>query len=229
MEQPDEWRPRYDAAATAWHDLIRADLAQEARLNEDWTESFRQAKSREQHLVESGLWRGGPRTLLAAIGMHYRELVMTAALAWLLRPDGHHHLGRSVLTGLCAKAGMGSVAAAGDVRVRLEERRGDTIADLVVYGSGWTLLVEAKTFSPERPRQLDRLYEGWQGEPDPTFIFLTRGNLEPVTAVSSSMHWRPVTWRQVAVIVRAAIADASGDAAPGVHDYVTNLELHLDV
>jgi len=74
---------------------------------------------------------------------------------------------------------------------------------------------------------LDRLYEHWQREPMPCFVFLTRGERRPVTAESSASHWRPLTWQRVAAIVRAAASDGI-EVAPGVHDYLTTLEVYHD-
>ena len=176
------------------------------------------------------MWRGGPRTLLAAIGVQNSELALTAGLAWLLRPDGHHDLGSAMLSGLLARLGI--TGTAGDVRVVCEESRGDdqgsgldrkTRADLVVYGDGWTIVFEAKTFAPEQDRQLDRLHHHWKREASPCFIFLTRSAREPVSANNSSAHWHPLTWDEIARLARAA-ASGYPQAAAGVSDYAETLE-----
>ncbi|TFV52856.1 PD-(D/E)XK nuclease family protein [Blastococcus sp. TF02A_35] len=151
----------------------------------------------QQALLVSGRWRGGPRTLLAALDLQYRELAVTAGLAWLLRPDGHHGLGPSVLDGLLDHLELDGSGADPGVRVVLEEQREETRADLVIYGHSWTIVVEAKTFAVEQERQLDRLYEHWRDEPAPSFVFLTRGRRLPITAVESRGHWRALTWEQV--------------------------------
>jgi hypothetical protein len=175
--------------------------------------------------VQTGRWRGGPRTLLAALDQHYRELAMTAGLAWLLRPDGHHGLGPVVLDGLLRYLAMDGSGAEAGVRVVLEEQRDETRADLIVYGSDWTIVVEAKTFAVEQDRQLDRLYAHWRNEPAPCFVFLTRGQRLPTTAVESRGRWRALTWEQVAEIARTA-ATPMTRAAPGVHDYIATLEAY---
>jgi hypothetical protein len=179
-----------------------------------------------------GRWRGGPRTLLAAIGIQYRELAVTAGLAWLLRPDGHHGLGSAMLSSLLVRLGI--TGATDDVRVVCEETRGDdqssgldrkTRADLVVYGSDWTIVFEAKTYAPEQDRQLDRLYHHWKREAAPRFLFLTRGAREPVSAIDSRAHWRLLTWGEIAGLARAA-ADGQPEVAPGVRDYTETLEAY---
>jgi hypothetical protein len=220
------WALRYDVAASEWRGLIAGEEAGAAALVDRWRDTFDEAEQEQRRLAAAGLWLGGPPTLLAAIGQEYREVAMTAALGWLLRPDGQHGLGRAVLDRLGAAVGVDVV---GTVRVVLEEVRHDTRADLVVYGSGWTLVVEAKTFSSERPRQLDRIHELWAREAAPTFVFLTRGERQPVTAVESADLWHNRTWRQVAAFIRAAVAKTDAAAiAPGVHDYVTTLEIFHD-
>jgi hypothetical protein len=150
---------------------------------------------------------------------------MTAGLAWLLRSDGHHALGPALLDGLLRHLGIDGSGTQTGVRVVLEEQRDETRADLVVYGGDWTVVVEAKTFAVEQERQLDRLYEHWRNEPDPCFVFLTRGQRLPTTAVHSRGQWRGLTWEKVADITRAAATSMTG-AAPGVHDYIATLEAY---
>ncbi|MEV7984365.1 PD-(D/E)XK nuclease family protein [Micromonospora sp. NPDC085948] len=220
------WALRYNDAASEWRGLIAGEDAGVAALVDRWRDTFEEAQREERRLVAAGQWVGGPPTLLAAIGQEYREAAMTAALGWLLRPDGQHGLGRAVIDGLGAVVG---VDVAGTVRVVLEEVRHDTRADLVVYGSGWTLIVEAKTFSSERPRQLDRIHELWGREAGPKFVFLTRGERQPVTARESADHWHNHTWRQVAAFIRAALVKKdAATIAPGLHDYLMTLEIFHD-
>jgi hypothetical protein len=228
VDDVSDWTSRFQAAAAEWSRLTDAEQVRDAALVERWKQGFLRAKNEEQRLVEAGRWLGGPRTLLAALDLQYRELKMTAGLAWLLRPDGHHGLGRAVLDGILQAARSGTVDTSEDVHVVVEETRADTIADLVVYGRGWTMIVEAKTFAAERPRQLDRIYENWMDEPKASFVFLTRGHRLPVTAKLSKAQWHLLTWRQVAGTIRAATVSAAS-VAPGVLDYTKTLELFHDV
>ncbi|TYP86910.1 PD-(D/E)XK nuclease superfamily protein [Blastococcus xanthinilyticus] len=150
---------------------------------------------------------------------------MTAGLAWLLRTDGHHGLGPTVLGGLLGHLGIAGSGLEVGVRVVLEGQRDETRADLVVYGGDWTIVVEAKTFAVEQDRQLDRLHAHWRNEPAPCFVFLTRGPQLQTTAEDSRGQWRALTWAQVADIARAAATSMPG-AAPGVHDYIATLEAY---
>ncbi|WP_166503551.1 PD-(D/E)XK nuclease family protein [Modestobacter italicus] len=190
-----------------------------------WKVRLGELQERQRNLVQAGCWRGGPRTLLAALVQQYRELAMTAGLAWLLRSDGHHGLGPAVLDGLLEYLAIDGSGTEAGVRVALEEQRDETRADLVVYGGDWTIVVEAKTFAVEQDRQLDRLYAHWQVEPAPCFVFLTRGQRLPTTAVDSRGRWRALTWEQVAGIARTAATLITG-VAPGVHDYIATLEAY---
>ncbi|MGY1618177.1 PD-(D/E)XK nuclease family protein [Geodermatophilus sp. SYSU D00691] len=190
-----------------------------------WTSRLGRLQATQRELVRTGRWRAGPRTLLAALDQQNRELAMTAGLAWLLRPDGHHGLGPAVLDGLLDYLEADGSGAHSGVRVVLEEQREETRADLVVYGPSWTIVVEAKTFAVEQERQLDRLHAHWSDEPTPCFVFLTRGERLPLTAVASRAAWRGLTWRKVAEIARTVAGPIAG-VAPGVHDYIATLEAY---
>lgn len=219
------WRHPYAVAAADWRAVNEAELARDADLVTQWEDRLVQLQACHLHLVQTGSWRGGPRTLLAALSLQYRELAMTAGLAWLLRQDGHHGLGPGVLSRLLTHVGLNGADAGPDVRIVLEERREQTRADLVVYGDAWTVVVEAKIFAVEQEHQLDRLHLHWQDDPNPQFVFLTHGLREAITAVDSRNQWQPLTWHQVAVIVRAA-ATSVAEAAPGVYDYIATLQAH---
>lgn len=219
------WQERYERMAAAWQQLAAADRARDRALVPQWEARIAEMRATQQALLTAGRWRGGPRTLLAALDLQYRELMMTAGLAWLLRPDGHHGLGNSVLNGLLDHLAIPTDGSHAHVRIVREEPREDTRADLVAYGSDWTVVVEAKTFAAEQPAQLDRLYENWRDEPGACFVFLTRGQRDQQTADSSAGEWKPLTWSQVAAIARTA-ASAKTGIAPGVHDYLATLEAY---
>lgn len=150
---------------------------------------------------------------------------MTAGFAWLLRPDGQHGLGSGVLHRLLDHLGIQDSEARLEARIALEETRDRTRADLVIYGRDWTVVVEAKTFAIEQDDQLHRLYGHWRDDPEPVFVFLTRGVRTPLTAGAFGAEWRELTWREVAEISRAA-ASSVPDAAPGVYEYISTLEAY---
>ena len=231
-EELGAWRERYASAASAWTALRRRDQERTSAVLAGWAERYQVMRSAQRELADLGRWRGGPRTLLAAIGFQNRELVLTAGLAWLLRPDGHHGLGSAMLSRLLARLGI--AGATDDVRVVCEESRGDdrgsgldrrTRADLVVYGSSWTVVFEAKTYAPEQDRQLDRVYHHWKREAAPRFVFLCRGAREPVSATDSRAHWCLLTWGDIAQLARVAAGGQRGIAV-GVRDYAETLEAY---
>lgn len=226
------WRERYADAAGDWAALRHRDHERVLALIAIWEDRYEAARSGQHELTRSRKWRGGPRTLLAAIGVQDRELCLTAGLAWLLRPDGHHGLGPAMLDRLLGRLGIDQTT--GDVRITCEESRGDnhasgldraTKADLVVYARNWTIVCEAKTYAREQDRQLDRLYHHWKGEAAPRFLFLTRSAREPVSAVESREHWRQLTWGEIAELAQAAI-DANCPVAAGIREYVQTVEVY---
>ena len=229
VRPPDDavqvWRNHHAEAASDWAAVTAVEQARDSAVVPQWTLRLEHLRAAQRDLVQAGRWRSGPRTLLAALDLQYRELAMTAGLAWLLRPDGHHGLGSSVLSALLTHLGFNGTVGDLGVRVVLEEQREGTRADLVVYSDAWTVVVEAKTFAVEQNRQLDRLYGHWCDEPDPHFVFLTRGPQTPISAVDSRERWEALAWQQVAVMAREAATAMTG-VAPGVYDYIATLEAY---
>jgi hypothetical protein len=222
----DLWVDRHALLSAQWDEVAKAEYAVQAAALRVWERRLEVVRERQEELIRRGRWRSGPRTLLAALDLHYRELSMTAGLAWFLRPDGHHGLGTAVLTGLLSRLGISDHAITTPaVRVVLEEQRDQTRADLVVYGGDWTIVVEAKTYAVEQEAQLDRLWWHWQDEPGAHFVFLTRGARSPRTAKESREFWRLLTWEDIASLVETAALDVPG-VAPGVHEYISTLEAY---
>ncbi len=219
---------RLSVLASKWASLLAEERALDRLQLPLWERRFASARERQAELVSAGTWRGGPRTLLGALNLQDRELILTAGLAWLLRPDGHHGLGDSFLVALVARLDMDDVVTTDAVQVRLEETRRDTRADLVVYSNTWTLLVEAKVFAVEQPEQLDRLHALWADDPDVRFVFLTSGSRVPYTNVKSHDRWTLLTWSDVADCLSQVITGRSG-IAPGVHEYLATLEAYHHV
>jgi PD-(D/E)XK nuclease superfamily len=189
----------------------------------DWEQSMDSMRRETARLRDQGLWRGGHRTLMHALGIQHREVFLTAGLAWLLDPDGWHGLGSRVLSGLLGQIGL-PPAIDYPVRVAVEETRsaGETRADLVVRMPGVTLLIETKVYADEQPGQCDRLADAWADE-QPALVFLTIDGRLPYTAVTSAGLWHQLSWPQVA----AVIADTARgpDCAPGVRDLLATIEI----
>lgn len=224
----EEWRLHHVEMNTAWSELVARESAATAVVVAEWRPTLAQMKVDQAGHVREGRWRSGHRTLLTAVGVHHLEVPLTAGLAWLLRPDGHHGLGSSVLVGLLTHLGIEDADPDERTRIVLEDQRDRTRADLVVYGTDWTMVIESKTFAIEQERQLDRLFERWQDDPSPAFVFLTRGRRRSTTDIDSRGRWATLAWAEVAAIVKAA-ASGKSNVAPGVYEYVETLEAHHNV
>lgn len=224
----ERWNERHRSLAAAWQAVLVAEQTHEAAAVQAWTPRLSEMQRRQDDLVRRGQWRGGPRTLMAALNLHYRELSLTAGLAWLLSPDGHHGLGTAVLTEMLDHLGVDGAVNDPKLRIALEDSREETRADLVVYGAQWTIVVEAKTFAVEQERQLDRLHEHWQNDPGAAFVFLTRGQRAPLTARESRGKWKTMSWDDVGRFVRKAVQSVDG-VTPGVLDYLNTLEAYHHV
>jgi hypothetical protein len=177
-------------------------------------------------LRSAGRWLGGPRTLLQALGLHHDELRLTAGLAWLLDPEGHHRLGDRVLRGFLQRLDV-QVPRLHPVRIAREEARNVTRADLIVRLPGATVLVEAKVWAGEQLTQCTRLAQEWADE-SPVLVFLTRTGKPPETAGPDS-SWQCLRWADVIEIVDRALRDSHPDhtSSAGVIDYLTTLrEFH---
>lgn len=221
----NSWADRYENARREWSAVVQTQVKSAAIQLDAWARAFASMKQEQDRLIGLGHWRGGPRTLLGALGLEGFELRMTSGLAWLLRPDGHHGLGPAMLQRVLMELGVRDEVDPSLTRVVVEETRGgDTRADLVVYAPTWTIVIEAKVYAVEGPNQLARLHELWSSDPGPSFVFLTRGRRRPRSAGESATLWRNVTWERIAQIGRDAVPGRP--TAPGVLDYLTTLEVY---
>ena len=208
--------------ADEWNAVLVSAAGDQAALAE-WELSLDSMRCEVACLRAQGRWRGGHRTLMHALGIHYREVYLTVGLAWLLDPDGWHGLGHQVLSGLLVQLGL-PPEIKHPVTVTTEEVRsgGETRADLVVRMPEVTLVIEAKVFADEQDFQCDRLAEGWAPE-KPSLVFLTTDGRAPTTAIKSASLWQRLTWIQVAAII--AHAAQTPDCSPGARDLLTTIEL----
>ena len=225
------WEERATRMQDEWKTVLHREDAGAVTEAARWRERLESMRQEQARLKAAGAWTTGPATLMGALWLQNSEVVLTRALAWLLRPDGRHGLGSASLDGLAAHLGL--VAPGSDARVVTEESReltgsdgspALTRADLVVYAREWTLVVEAKVFAPEQPDQLDRLHSLWADEVNPCFVYLTRGERTPLTARTSAGCWRGMSWWHVAGVLRTATEGRSVN--PGVQDFVHTLEAY---
>lgn len=168
----------------------------------------------EAQLVDEGRWSAGPATLFAALGLVNREVANCRVLGWILDPLAPHGLGtevlRSLLGLLSARTAESRLQTIGDLAratVVTEEARGSTRADLVVYGAGWSVVIEAKLGAGEQSQQGERLAAEW---PDSEYIFLTRSGQPMRTA--GDAEWITLSWTELLTLVRDTLAAANAPA-----------------
>lgn len=196
---------RFDLLRLEWH---------EGRPVLDWESDFSRLID-EWRAVE---WRSGGKTLLAALGLQFHEVSLCRGLAWLLDPDGGHQLGRRPLEAFLRNLDVPVVEGA-PVRIRVEESREDTRADVVLGVGERTIVIEAKVHAGEQPRQADRLHTHWANE-NLTLLFLTRSGQAPYTAADSKDLWLARAWREVAQVMRLAAAEAEIEPSAGAREFI---------
>ncbi len=194
----------------------------------EWELAMSSMQAEVRALRQDGRWRSGGRTLLHALGLHHDEVLLCRALAWLLTPDGWHGLGDRFIVRILHDLGLDADEAS-SATVAREEMRGDTRADIVVRAGSTMVLIEAKVFAPEQPRQADRLAELWSDEA-PRLVFLTRDGRQPQTAMESRGDWLCLSWTELAELLAQVVDDlAQGvddgpHCAAGVHDILETLQ-----
>jgi hypothetical protein len=188
-----------------------------------WNAQIQEMRAEVGRLKAYGVWRSGARTLLSELGVHYSEVALCRGMAWLLRPDGWHGLGTTMLEELLDHLGLPTDGADG-ATVSTEVLRHETRADIVIQFADTCVLIEAKIFAEEQSDQADRLARWWS-EDASTLVFLTRDGRRPATAIESHESWRTLRWQEVARLLGVAIAKRP-DCAPGARDLQQTLELH---
>ena len=165
----------------------------------------------EERLVADGQWAAGPATMFAALGLTGQELANCRVLGWLLDPLAPHGLGNRILqrflAHLNALAGEGRLpteSTTARTTIALEDARAGARADVVLYGVGWTVVIEAKLGAGEQPQQGVRLAHEW---PDATYVFLTRRGRPMDTA--GDHDWIATTWTAIRQLVSETLDEAS--------------------
>jgi hypothetical protein len=183
----------------------------------------------EEQLVAAGQWAAGPATMFAALGLTGQELANCRFLGWLLDPLAPHGLGTRLLqrllthlNNLIGEDRLPTASTTARTTVVLEDARTGTRADLVLYGVGWTVVIEAKLGASEQPEQGMRLAREW---PDATYVFLTRRGRPMETA--GDHDWTATTWTAIRQLVADTLheaspppTDATATARSAVRDYL---------
>ena len=204
-----------------------------------WKKQVAEMKHAYQALVSRGLWVSGPADFLSIINRAEDERTHSRILAWLLTPTGRHGFRNLILMGLLqhydAKHGDAeamqaqSIAPAADLLYNVECScwRNGREADIVVWGTDFTLVVEMKVNAGEPPTQCDDLYTNFNGQ-RARFLFLTRDGRKPTTATTaeSQRAFETVSWPQVRRIIEVALNNAVSKkegSVPIVENYVLTL------
>lgn len=183
----------------------------------DWEVAFSRLTD-EWRAVE---WQSGGRTLLSALGLQYQEVALCRGLAWLLDPAGGHRMGRHLVDELLTSLHL-TPAQDAPVTIRVEERRAETRADVVLRARPHTVVIEAKVYAGEQPEQADRLAARFADE-NPTLVFLTTTGYPPSSAKVSADRWAARTWRDIAQLARR-VSDKYGlDPSAGAHDFIETI------
>lgn len=198
----------FDELRLEWYSAYSQPTREEefARLTDEW------------RAVE---WRSGGTTLLAALGLQYQEIPLCRGLAWLLDPEGGHQLGRHFLHAFLRDLQIPIVDDA-PIKIRVEERRADTRADIIVRAGDHTVIIEAKVLAGEQPTQADRLHEHWATEVS-QLVFLTRTGYPPHTADKSADHWTTRSWRDYAQLARSTAEDAQLEPSAGARELIQTI------
>ena len=82
MSDVRDWEKSYRRLCDECADVSCDQDEYDARAKADWDRRFGEMVADMTRLQRADRWRSGPRTLLAALGLQYDELKLTAALAW---------------------------------------------------------------------------------------------------------------------------------------------------
>lgn len=206
----------FDNLSAEWNALV---LGERVRRVAEWGRLFEVVEAEHHGLVRSGRWLDGREDLLGVIGMSRRETYHSAILAWLLTPTKRHGLGARFLQRLLSRLAVESDPAwLHCVRVECEVTRLETRADIVVWGTDFTIVIENKVDAGEQPAQCERLHDRFCDEVSPAFVFLTPTRAKPRSAGRANVAERFVllSYRDLIADLDAILCDT---AAQAVHDY----------
>jgi hypothetical protein len=181
----------------------------------NWETAYQVMLAEYEQLCRLGLWRQGPSDLLGLIGRGRRETYHSALIAWLLTPTGGHGLGTrllsTVLLQLFPSKTFSSLSSA-SVECEVYRPNPDTRADIIVWGSSFTLIIENKIDAGEQANQCDRIYGHFSKEKNAHFCFLTPSGHPPTT--DTSKQFKCLSYISLRSLLEAAL-EALESNAPG--------------
>lgn len=229
VDQVTSWQADIGAMESEWEAISER---QTRKLIVGWNKAMSEMCDQEDRLVAAGLWVSGPSDLLKIIGHHRDENAHSRMLAWLVRPTGRHGLGSGLVRRLMEHCTGEPVLGPAVVRkVVFSYWRNGREADIVVWGQGFTLIIENKVDAQEQPDQCDDLYKNFKNEIAPLFLFLTPDRYQPTTATTPEARraFRALSWREIRAMLEAALneprpATAVADAGDVVRNYLRTLK-----
>lgn len=217
------WPAKFAALSEEWRALSEGQLVDVA----EWQSRFATIKAEHDRLRRQRRWIRGPADLMSVCGFHRKELAHGSALRWLCDPIGSHGLGGLFLSGLLAATG-GPLEVSGDTTARTEISRELSRADVVVYGSQWTLIMELKIDAAESETQCQRLFDDWRTEPGARWVFVTLSGRTPTTTttVQAARAWQSLPWSRFLDVLDEAVRATGGTApeVPAVAEYRRTLQ-----
>lgn len=225
--QTARWEEPFRTMEREW---IALEGREVAHLMDEWRPAMQRLTREYNGLVFAGLWVTGPADLLSVIHRQRCEVTHSRFLAWLLTPTRRHSLGNSLLQRLLKYCGESLHHVQPTVRrVTCEYTRNDRRADIIVWGDGFTLVIENKVDADEQPAQCDDLYANFKNEPGPLFLFLTPDGRPPKTATSEDAReaFKTISWPRLRSMIEDVARHAASPATAGaalVGNYTVTLK-----
>jgi hypothetical protein len=104
----------------------------------------------------------------------------------------------------------------------------------VIFGRGFTVVIENKVNAPEGPMQCERLYQGFARDTGVLFAFLTPDGRAPRSAgAEARAAFRTISYRQVIAWLRSALTEGAEEETAGSQghrtamNYLVTLEKEL--
>lgn len=202
----------FDVMDAEWQRIMSRPSFTHAALSE-WDADMGNLCREHDDLVRTGRWVVGPEDMLSIIGRARYEAHHSAMLAWLLDPLGKHGLGATLLASLLRLCGVVDRPDLHRARPALEVQRSDTRADIVVFATGATLVIENKVNAGEQERQCDRLYEHFGIDPGAVFLFLTPTGRAPDTATGTCRDvWVRLSYKDLMRQIDEALRNPEANA-----------------
>ncbi len=201
-----------------------------ASLNQvlsEWNVAFETLAREESELRARGDWVRGPADMFGVLGHSRAEVRHTKLVAWLLDPVARHGLGTRFLELMLERVYPGEQFDDLDrAEPACEVVRGPCRADIIVWGPGFTIVIEAKVDAEEGRRQCDEQYEQFADEPGSRFIFLTPRGRQPRTATGDAAEvWQKLSFAAIRDDLCTAMTETTpGPARRVAEDYLVTLE-----